>query len=184
MKIASSQIRTNAGGFIPEGLYRARCIATKHTAKNSSGQRMTTLDCEVIEPESIEINGKSVIVAGRKFSMFLIHNIERTGWASQEQVMRFAKKLNVDLEVDENGDEVYDDDLHKEYYHGMEFDIVLKAEEDIKRYERQPGEKVGRPILDGEGKEISNGWRITANPDDVPDNCKPTKNEEIAAQPY
>lgn len=184
MKISSANIRTNAGGFIPEGLYRARCVSSKFTPKNSSGQPMTTLDCEIIEPESLDINGKTVIVAGRKFNLYLIHNVERTGWASQEQVMRFCSKLNVDLGTDDAGEPEYDTDLHKEYFHGMEFDIVLKAEEDVKRYAPEPGQRVGKPILDGEGKEISNGWRITANPDDVPDNCKAARNEEIANQPY
>jgi len=184
MKYTTETIRSNAGGYIPEGLYRARCIGTKFTPRNGSGQRMTTLDCEIIEPETLEINGKEVTVAGRKFPIYLIHNPEKTGWASQEQVMNFCKKLNIDLGSDENGEPVYDDDLHKEYFHGMEFDIVLKAEEQIKRYQKKPGEKVGAPILDGEGKEISSGWQITTNPDDVLDNCKPTKNEEIAAQPY
>jgi len=184
MKISKANTATNAGGYIPEGLYRARCLGTKFTEKNSSGKPMKTLDCEVIDPEAVTIDGREVRVAGRKFQLFLIHNVERTGWASQEQVFRFCDKLGIELPLDENGEPDYETDDHKEYFHGMEFDIVLKAEEDIKRYERKAGQKVGDPILDGEGKQISAGWRITANPDDVLDNCHPTKNEELAAQPY
>lgn len=184
MKIRSSEVRTNAGGFIPEGLYRARCVGTKFVEHNGSGQPMTTLDCEIIEPEKVSIDGADVIVAGRQFKLYLIHNMERTGWASQEQTMEFASKLDIQMETDENGEAVYDTDLHKEYYHGREFDIVLSCEEEVKRRERKPGQKVGDPILDGEGKEISMGWRISANPSDVPENCHPSLNEEIAQQPY
>lgn len=184
MKISKAETATNAGGYISEGLYRARVLGTKSVPKNSSGKPMTTLSCEIIDPEAITVNGENVRVAGRQFQLYLIHNVERTGWASQEQVLRFADKLKVELGTDENGEPEYDTDLHKEYFHGMEFDIVLRAEEDVKRYAPKPGQKQGDPILDGEGKQISSGWRITANPDDVPENCSPRKNEEIAAQPY
>lgn len=184
MKIKKSEARSSAGGFIPEGMYRARVIGTKFVTKNGSGQPMTTLDCEIIEPETLTIDGAEITVAGRKFPIYLIHNVERTGWASQEQVNRFCDKLRIETGLDENGEPEYDTDQHKEYFHGREFDIILKSEEEIKRYERKPGQKQGDPILDGEGNQISNGFRITGNADDVPENCHPSLNEEIARMPY
>jgi hypothetical protein len=63
----------------------------------------------------------------------------------------------------------------------MEWDMTLKAEEDIKRY--TSGENKGQPIFDGEGDEISNGFRITANASDALEHCNPHRNEEIANQP-
>lgn len=184
MKIKSSEMATNAGGWIPEMLYRVRCIGTAFTKENSSKQPMTTLKCEIIDPEKTTVDGKEVVLAGRPFQMFLIHNVSRTGWASQEQVMEFCKKLGIETGVDDRGEPEYDTDLHKEYYHGMEWDMVLSCEEQIRRHPRQPGEKEGKPILDGEGKEISMGFQVRANPSDVPENPRATKNADVAAQPY
>jgi len=142
---------------------------------------MTTLSCEIIEPEKVMINNKEVNVAGRKFSLYLVHNVNKTGWGTQEQVMQTCGRLKVELGTDENGEPEYDTDLCKEYFHGLEFDIILRAKEDIKVYSSGP--EKGKPILDGEGKQISSGWRIQANLDDILEHCNPHKNEEIAAQP-
>src|SRR5690349_7096983 len=125
MKIASSAMATSMGGYIPEQIYRVRCLGTKFTSKNGSGQPMTTLSCEIIEPETVTVDGKDVTVAGRKFQMYLIHNVDKTGWASQEQVTEFCEKLNVELGTDEQGEPEYDTDQHKEYYYGLEWDMVL-----------------------------------------------------------
>jgi hypothetical protein len=65
----------------------------------------------------------------------------------------------------------------------MEFDIILHAEENIKREEKRRGEKLGRPILDGEGKEIKDGWRVVGDIGDVPQYCDPKRNEQVASQP-
>lgn len=43
---------------------------------------------------------------------------------------------------------------------GVCFEIVLGAEEDIVRYPKKQGQKVGEPMKDTNGKEISKGWRI------------------------
>lgn len=164
------------GNFeLPRNRYRVRIVGTSF-GKSSGGHDMTTLKCEIIEPEFIMVDGKEAPIAGRKFSAWLMH-VPDEPWG-QSRVFEFCDKLGVDV-----GDD-YDTGLHKEYFHGMEFDWILSSKEDIKRQERKPGQKVGDPILDGEGKEISNGWSVTAQLDDVPAKCNPVKNPDIAEQPY
>lgn len=43
---------------------------------------------------------------------------------------------------------------------GVCFEVLLGSEEDIVRYPKKTGEKVGEPMKDANGKEISRGWRI------------------------
>lgn len=156
---------------VPKQLYRARVTGTKF-GKSGKGHDMTTLTCEIIDPEAIELNGETLRIAGRQFNLWLLHVPNET-WG-QARVFDFMERLGID-----HGGE-YDTDLHKEYFLGMEFDIVLDSEEDVKRYEKQPGEKEGKPILDGEGNPISDGYRILAQVDSVPTKCRPVKNDSIA----
>lgn len=168
-------------GYIPEQMYRARCIGVKH-GKNSKGNQMTTMSNEIIEPETVEISGKQSTVAGRQFQLFLVHNFDKAdGFGSQSEVIEFHQKLGVPFTQMEEG-YTYRTELVEQYYKGMEFDIILRAKEDVKRY--QTGPDKGQPILDGEGKEISGGMRIQANLNDVPPNCHPVRNKEVAARPY
>lgn len=174
MKYEKSATVQGGNCYIPKERYRVRCTATK-LGKSNSGLPMTTLSMEIIEPESITHDGKNYMIAGRQFSYWLMH-VQSESWG-QARVEEFCTKLGIDTE------DAYDDELHNEYFKGMEFDAVLSSEEDIKRKDRLPGQKVGDPILDGEGKPITNGWRVVAQLQDVLTHCNPVKNAVIAAQP-
>lgn len=180
-KITGEKQSNDLAGYIPEGLYRARCINSKATDKNKSGWPMITLDCEIIEPETFQQDGAEKICAGRKFQLFLIYNPTKDGWASQAQAIGFMENLGITV-TNDAGELNVDTDLHRDYFVGMEFDIPLSAAEDFKKY--MAGPNAGKPILDGEGKKISSGYRIQANASDVGPNCRPKKNEEVAAAPY
>lgn len=179
MKIPTGQIPQTGSVKLQPQLGRLRIIGTKFEASNSKGNPMTTLTCEVIEPEEVAVDGKLVKVAGEKATIWLIHNPEKD-WGGQGMVETFCRKLNVDL------DGSYDTELHKEYFKGMEFDIILSSRELIKRYPPKPGQsrEEADPILDANGKVISSGWQIQANLSDVPDNCRPSRNEAVANQPF
>ena len=193
MLINEDQVVTNEGGYIPENTYRIRVIGTKFDMRSSQKKApMTTLQFEVIEPETGIVNGKEVTFAGRKGNIFLIHDTTRGGWASQEQVQEFCEKLGIDL-IGDNGKKAYDTDTHAEYFKGKEFDIPLACREQKKVYSSdQAGRtnadgspiKKGDPILDAEGGEISLGYQIQANPSDVPENPRVSTNEVIASQPF
>lgn len=182
------QTETKSGDFtdfLPRGRYRARVIGTKKGKSSKDDHVMTTLTCEIIEDATV--NGEELQCAGRQFTMFL-HHVANETWG-QSQVFKLCKRLGIKLPTEDDGmggeTPLYDDDLHKEYFHGMEFDIILSSSEDVKRYEPEQGEKLGKPILDGEGNPISGGFRINLpNINDVPEHCNPVKNEEIAALPY
>lgn len=161
---------------LPRGIYRVRVINTKF-GKSAKGNDMTTLDCEIIEPEVINIDGRDVNIAGKKFAYYLVHNMER-GFGGQGAVFEFCDKVEVDIE------DGYDDSLHRDYFFGLEFDALLDSEEDFKRHRPEPGEKVGKVMKDGEGKPIFNGYRVIAQLQDVLAKCNPSKNYEfIEANP-
>lgn len=153
---------------IPTELYRGRVIGTKE-GKSSGGHPMTTLTCEIIAPETVVIDDKEYKIAGRQFMLWLMH-VPSEQWG-QGKVFSFMDKLGLDCGED------YDTTKHKEYFLGMEFDIILSSEEDIKRMAPKPGQKLGDPIRDGEGNPISLGYRITTDLDNVPVHCRPTRTE-------
>jgi len=177
MKISKTDTIMGGGKFeLPKGCYRARVTGTSF-GKSNSGNPMTTLNAEIVEPESITIDGADQRIAGMSFKLYLVHVPSLVGKqteSSQSQVFRFMDKLKVEYDGEE-----YDTDAHAEYFLGMEFDIILSSEEAIKRLpaDKSKGEKIGAPILDGEGKEISDGWRINANISDVLENCRPSRAE-------
>jgi len=165
---------------VPQQLYRVRCIGTK-SGKSSSGNPMITIKNEIIDPESIDINGEPFRIAGRQFMMFLMLTGDLLPGQMQSglsQTFEFLEKLGIS-----HGGEL-DDSLHRELFLGQEWDMVLSSYEDVKRLAPKPGQKVGDPILDGEGNKISAGWFIKANLSDVPAHCRPSKNEQVAAQLY
>jgi hypothetical protein len=165
-KIAKTDAVVGGRCQIPKDLYRARCIGAKY-GKSAKDLPMTTLTCEVIGPESIEVNGQEYRIVGRQFKLYLM-NVPEESWG-QAQVFEFMDKLGID-----HGGE-YDTDLVKEYFLGMEFDIVLDSEEAVMRKAPQPGQREGDVIKDGEGNPITNGWNIQAQMSGVPDKCAPTR---------
>lgn len=177
MQIPIEGTPQNRGGYIPEQVYRVRCVDTKFSASNNSGRPMTTLSCEIIEPETVEVEGTPTTVAGRPFSLFLIHNTEKSGWGTQGEVLEFCAKLGIEF-----AEGFYDTDEHETYFKGMEFDIILRAKEEVKRY--TAGTMRGEPLLDGEGNQIKSEMRINARPSDLLENCHPWRNEAIASNPY
>lgn len=168
MKIQKTDIVQGGRCKITRGLYRVRVIGTDF-GKSSKGHAMTTLTVEIIEPETIMDGDVELKIAGRQTKIYLMH-VPSEAWG-QAQVFEFMDKLG----IDHNNE--YDTDLHKEYFLGQEFDIILDSEEDLKRYAKVPGEKEGKPILDGQGAPISNGWNIKTGLSDIPALCRPTRSE-------
>lgn len=160
---------------IPMTLGRVRIagVKSKDTAakEDRPSYPMTVLECEVIEPEQIEHNGAKINLAGRKFFINCLHwSGEPWGQATFDT---FAKKLGHTDGYDAEGN--YNTAAF-ESLKGWEFDYFLSTPtEDVKRAPRLPGEKLGKPLVDATGKQMSNGWPIHADLGNVPDNCRPTK---------
>lgn len=166
---------------LPQSSYRARVVKSEF-GESASRNPMTTLSCEIIEPERITVDGEEKVVASRTFKLYLVHVPHLVGQqpiSSQAQVFEFMERLEVAdlMEKDDNGKYLYNTALHKEYFLGCEFDIILSSQERIKRMrpDKTKGEKQGQPILDGEGNQIKDGWQIQANISDVQENARPTR---------
>lgn len=170
MKIAVTDTMPAENSEIPSQIYRVRIIGTS-LKSSSSGNPMTTLIGEIIEPDKVEIDGQLRNVAGRQFQLYLMH-VPDKAWG-QGTVLQFCGRLGLDV------GEFYDTELHSEYFLGMEFDMPISCERDIKRFERKPGEKLGQPMLDGEGNEILVGYRLNGQVREVPVFCKPVRNDSI-----
>jgi hypothetical protein len=156
---------------LPLDTYRVQITKTE-SGKSAAGNPMTTLAAEIVSPEVKTVNGDEYKIAGMPFRLFLVHTVALVGKqieSSQAEVLRFCTKLGLDI-----GDN-YDTDLHKEYFLGQQFEMLLSSKEDVKRYPKNPGEKEGQPIKDSEGNTISNGFFINAQLRDVLDHCQPTR---------
>lgn len=176
MKISKSDVVMSNRIELPLQVYRARVTGTE-TGKSSAGNLMTTLKCEIIEPESVDVNGQNYKIGGKTFNLYLVHTpglVGKQTQSSQSQVLELCDKLGLDIGED------YDTDLHKEYYLGQTFDIILHSEEAFKRFPKKPGEKVGEIMKDGEGNPISNGFVLQAGLSDIPPHCRAERMEGMA----
>lgn len=189
MEIAQNDTVLASTFAIPTGSYRVRVINTK-LGKSNAGNPMTTLGCEIISPEVVEVDGEEKSVAGRPFNLYLVHIPSLVGAqrvSSQGQVFEFMDRLNLKsmMKDGDTSNPKYVTEHHKEYFLGMMFDIILRAKTNIKRKkltdeDKAAGKKSGDPILDGEGKEIIDGYNIEANISDVPIYCNPERDDSIA----
>ena len=125
---------------------------------------MTDLLCEVVSPEQVEHEDVTYNLAGQKFHLRIVHKADAI-----ETTFQFMDKLGI-----EHNNE-YDTKKINDYFRGVGFDIVLTSQEQVARYDATGDEKVVKPILDGEGAEISNGWQIQAWANEVPLNANPDK---------
>ena len=155
---------------LPQGTYIARVLKFDHQGPNSAkykekGYEMTTLTCEIVQPDKVTLpDGTEARSAGRRFNFWLMWNSEES-WGTGRNITAIAKMLGISKdEVNINTD---DPESLKLVFGNRHFQVILSSEENIKRAERQKGEKQGKPILDAFGKEIKDGWRVKAQLDDI-----------------
>lgn len=169
--------------FIPTQTYRV-CVVKTKLGESQKKNAMTTLTCEIIEPEEVEHEGNLVKITGETFQLYLVHVDNLVGkqkQSSQASVWEFCDKTGVTelMEKDDDGTPLYIEENHEEYYLGLEFDMPLSSKERTKRMRATPEQKAkglpGDPILDGEGKQQTEGWQIEASMQDVPPNCRPSR---------
>ena len=151
--------------FLPTRTYRVRINQTEKKT-SGAGYNMIAMKMEIIHPEAVDVEGKAVTVAGRKFTGHLML-VPGQAWGTREY--EFCDKLGIQLEKDDEGVDIFDDTRHAEYFRGVEFDTELSSTETFKTYPKQPGEKEGKPILDGEGNKISRGFMTQFDVSRIPD---------------
>lgn len=175
--------------FLPTQTYRV-CVTKSELGKSRKGNPMITLTAEIIEPETVEHEGKEVRISGQTFQAWLTlvpYLVGKQRESNMAQVWKFCDKVGVTdmCELDEDGNPSFEPDRHEEYFKGLEFDIPLSSSERIKRAKQTDEQKakgeLGTALLDGEGNEIKDGWQIEARLEDVPPNCRPSRRESVAA---
>jgi len=180
--------------FIPTGTYRV-CCTKAELGKSRKGNPMITLTSEIIEPETVEHNGKEIRITGQTFQLYLTlvpGLVGKQKESNMAQVWKFCDKTGVTelMPRDDNGEPVFeavdsqvpaDREKAQEYFLGLEWDMPLTSKERIKRARQTPEQKAqglpGEPILDGEGNPQKDGWEIEASINDVDYNCRPSRRD-------
>jgi len=124
---------------------------------SSNDNPMVTWECEIMAgPDGspvIEVDSKKFDIAGVPVRFFITYT-EKT----VAQVLDLFEKLGHG-EIEEIDTENPPD---TKFLDGLVFDAILSAEPRVVRQQRKQGQAVGEPILDKDGKEITNGIEIKA----------------------
>ena len=156
MKINKSDVVRASKIPVPKDSYVVR-VTKAEKGQSQKGFEMSVVDLEVISPESIEVLGEQVMIAGSKTRVWFLHEPSQD-WG-QARVIEFCEKVGMSEESQE------DTDVFRQEIVGKQLNWILDSEEVIERYgKNDPNpDKRGKPLLDPDGKEISKGYRITAN---------------------
>lgn len=140
---------------LPKQRYSLRCLKEEFGPSKSSGNLMITRKWEIVSPETIEINGKQVEIAGVELNpqYVVIRNNNPDGTKdvekSNKSIGRFLnERHNLGLNAEEVDDEAPPLDLE-----GKIVDAICDAEESVMR-ERSVNGKPGKEILDANGNKI------------------------------
>lgn len=152
---------------IPQGVYTVR-INKAEKGMSKAQKPKVVLSFEIISPEQVEFAGAKYGIAGRKFTVHQPMQRDESWGASK--LFAALDKSKFDYYTMNDEGEFDDDKLHKLVGHTML--MVLDSEPNTKRFalteeDISAGLTQGKPMLDGEGKEISLGWSINANLDNV-----------------
>ena len=91
--------------YLPKRLYRVRCNKAKYNL-NNKGNPMTTLDCEIISPEEVEIPGGKARCVGRSFALRIVHKPGEEG-----SLRQIVERLQATSDIAN-----YDTDKTAEYF--------------------------------------------------------------------
>jgi len=157
----SEVVNNSFNAPLPKASYILRVLKAELTVSKSSGNPMTTLEAEIIcrgdGATVVECMGQKVNAAGRKTTYYIPYTEK-----SQTQVFEFYDKMGIHLdELDP------ENPPSPELLKSLTFEAILSAEPDIPRMAPRPGQAVGDPIKDSNGKEIIRGYRISNNLGDI-----------------
>lgn len=142
---------------------RYRVMVTSSEAKvSSNGNPMIELGLEIIEPDTVEYDGKQIAVAGKQARMWWMLSGGRLSTTLEK-----VKLLGIEDKLGLNQSEVDTDDIERDCLKGLCFDTILYSQEREQRKEptmeqRMAGQP-GDPILDDQGNTIKTGYNIVAN---------------------
>jgi hypothetical protein len=126
----------------------------------SSGKPQITLVTEIVAPAQVNLDGKEYILISQEITFYLGLSTDRQGAAKQSPwatTCDFLEKCNLPTEIDTDAPDLAPFD-------GLVIDMIGSTSERIAQRKEQ-GKYV--PILDGNGKPISQGWQWGNNISDV-----------------
>jgi len=105
----------------------------KHTfGKSGAGNEQYTLECEIVQPAEVELEGRTYVLAGQDIKFYLGLSDEKTGNAKQSPLKNtqdFHEKLGLPLEFEQDAAP----------YEGLMFEYYLQSQEKmLKRRTKNP----------------------------------------------
>lgn len=146
-------------GQVPPNMkdrYALRIKEARVALAKSSGKPQIIWECEIVEPTERKVDGNIYALDSIPITYYLGLDGPR-GKDTFDILSRFGLKTEIDSE----------DPTAVEDHKGVIFDAILSSMEDkpTKPDPDKPGQWI--PILDSEGKPISNGFKIVANSRDI-----------------
>jgi len=136
-----------------------RCVSARVMAAtfglSGKDNKQVVLDCEIMNEEKIEAEGKTYNLAGTKFRLYLPLEGDTI-----DKTFGFHSKVGLPDSID-------DENPDTKAYVKVDFDILLSSREK-KAVVADPNNK-GKfiPYRDAAGNEVLQGYEIQANVDDV-----------------
>ena len=133
--------------------------------ENSKGNPMTTLTCEIVEPDKVSWLGTVYDLSSVEVPLYMIYTNKLSGGQRKSGLQLIAEmhsKLDLPLEIDENNPD-------RKIYEGLTFRILVKSSE--RKMQRstvnEDGAKIREDVLGEDGQPVKQGWQLTANLDDI-----------------
>ena len=147
---------------LPTDTYTVRCIKVEGKFNDKWSCEQTNTTWEIVAPESIEVDGKTERIAGRKFPVCFMHT-QAEEWG-QGRIVAFGDRLGLDESTVDDIDE-----FRAWLKDKPSLEWMLSSEEDVKRYPKNHAnrELAGKEMLTASGQKISNGYRVKADINDA-----------------
>lgn len=129
-------------------------------APSGKGDPMLTLECEIVHPNEITVDGQKYVLDSQGFTLYPILKDERKGKMPQSflaTALDFNERLGLPREFDT-------DTLAEKassIYEGIVFEILLSSQEDV-RQRKNPDTGEYEAIKDDNGKPMTRGFKWNA----------------------
>lgn len=157
VKYGEGSTRLKRTDRLPKRRYAIRCINEEFGESKSSGNPMITLEWEIVWPETVDIDGRTVEVGGTD-NIMQYFSFNPTDEKKRNSAVQAYLDICALLNVPQDG---LDTDNPTLVLKGIVADATLYAKDkpeldDPTPEERKEGKKAGKPTLDSNGKAIIN----------------------------
>jgi len=132
--------------YLKKDTYSARIIEAEFTL-SKAGAPMIVMQWELVAPESVEVDGNNVRIAGLQFRDYLSFSDK-----AMDITLRRIKGLHKALDLSASFDT---DDPDVDQYAGLAADVTLETEQQAQTTDD------GSPVTDGDGNPVmNNNYRL------------------------